>query len=72
MNARQFLDEYGTAEARRVAEAAGTKLIYIQQIAGNHRTPSPEMAYALVKASGNRMTMRCLRPDLAEMFAESA
>lgn len=55
MNARQYLDKYGRAEAEKVAEAAGTNFAYFYQIAIGFRNPSPKMAKALQKASKGKI-----------------
>lgn len=60
MNAKQFLDEYGKAEAERVAINAGTNWAYFSQIAYGHRRPSAKLAKSIVEASGGRMDFEAL------------
>ena len=60
MNAKEFLSEFGTDEARAVAEKAGTNYAYFSQIAYGHRRPSVELAERLVKASGDRLDFTSL------------
>lgn len=60
MDAKTFLDEFGKAEAERVAAAAGTNYAYFSQIAHRHRRPSVDMARKLVEASNNRLSFESL------------
>lgn len=55
MDAKEFLDTYGKAEAERIARIAGTTLAYFKQIAYGHRKPSSDLAWDLVEASNGRM-----------------
>lgn len=62
MDALEFIEAVDEAEAARVAEAAGTKLVYLKQIANGHRRPSVVLAEKLVTASDGRMDfVRLLR-----------
>jgi hypothetical protein len=60
LNARQFLDEHGRDEARRIAELAGTNLAYFEQFACGARRPSIELAKKLVSASNDRLGFTAL------------
>ena len=60
MNAREFLDKFGGAEAEQVAVAAGTNLPYFEQLACGARRPSFELAERLVAASGGRLDVLAL------------
>lgn len=64
MDAMKFLQTYGEDEAARVSEAAGSKLSYFKHLAYGHRKASPQLAQRLVKASGGRLTLTGLRPDI--------
>jgi len=64
MDAQNYLKTHGRAAAEKVAQLAGTKYIYLCQIASGHRKPSPKLAKALVRASGGEMTLESLRPDI--------
>ena len=64
MDARKFIDKYGKDEATRVAESAGSRYVYLTQIASGHRKPSPKLARRLVEVSKGRLTLRDLRPDI--------
>ena len=64
MNMKQFLTTYGREEASRVAKDAGTTFAYLEQIAGGHRKPGFALTRKLVLASGKRMTLEALRPDV--------
>jgi hypothetical protein len=64
MDAMTFLKEAGRDAAEQVARAAGTNYVYFSQIAYGHRKPSPNLARRLVEASGAKLTLAGLRPDL--------
>lgn len=59
MDAQQFLERY-PQEVPSVCEAAGTKPIYLRQLATGFRRPSPRMAKRLAEASGGRMDVLSL------------
>lgn len=60
MDAKAFLEKFGTEEATRVAVAAGTNYQYFSQIAYGHRRPSVPLADRLVAASGGRLSFEGL------------
>lgn len=60
MNAKEFYDEYGRAECKRVAEKAGTTLEYFLQFVYGQRRPGYELAEKLVQASDNRLDLAAL------------
>lgn len=64
MDAKSFIAKHGKEAAQRVAERAGTKFVYLTQIASGHRKPSHKLAKALVDASNDEMTLTELRPDI--------
>lgn len=55
----RFPDQLGV-----VAETAGTKPIYLRQIANGHRQPSFAMALRLEEATSGTVTKSDLRPDI--------
>ena len=55
MNAKEFLARYGRAEAKSVAEVAGTNYRYFYQLAVGKRRASVELAQRLAVASEGRM-----------------
>lgn len=55
MNAKQFLDEFGRHELKRVAILAGSNYQYAWQLARGYRKASPGLAERLEAASGGRM-----------------
>lgn len=64
MNMREFLNAIDQAERERFAKNAQTSVGYLWLLAGDHRRPSPKLARRLHEASGGRMTLAELRPDL--------
>lgn len=60
MDAYEFLDQYGRAEAERVAIAAGTNLAYFEQLACGARRPSIQLADRLASASDARLNVLAL------------
>lgn len=58
-----------TAEQRaHLAAAANTSVPYLSQLAHSHRRASIRMARAIEAATNGAVTLRDLRPDLAELF----
>lgn len=55
MDARGFLDHYGSKRAEQVAKDAGTSLAYFRIIAYRHRRPSAKLAKRLVEASNKEL-----------------
>ena len=53
-------------QKRLVAQRAGTKLVYLEQIASGVRRPSPRLCKGLLIAEP-RLTLSSLRPDIAEL-----
>ena len=60
MNAKQFIDQFGRAEAERVAIAAGTNRVYFYQIANGFRNASTKLALRLHEESGHRLDVMSL------------
>lgn len=59
VDAKAFLAKYPD-EAAAVCERAGTKVVYLKQLASGFRRPSPEMAQRLALASSGRMDVLSL------------
>ena len=62
-----FTDYYNAlnqAQRQEIARRAGTKAIYLYQIAAGIRRPSPAMAKKLHEASGFVVPLHGLRPDV--------
>lgn len=64
MDLKTYLRTLKAAEKRDLASAVGTKVIYLIQIAGGHSRPSGQMALAIERSSGRKVTRQELRPDL--------
>lgn len=65
MNAQDFIAQYPD-EVPTVCQMAGTNVIYFKQLAAGVRYPSRDLALALERASGGRMTrLELLYPDEA-------
>lgn len=64
MDVRTFLKTATYEERRQVAEAAGTTVAYLKQLAGGWRSPSKALAERLESASGGRINaMAALFPE---------
>lgn len=66
MNTREFLKEFGSSEAERVAIAAGSNLAYFSQLACGARRPSFELAEKLVVASDGKLDVLALMREKDE------
>ncbi len=64
MNIATYLQQYGYRAAAVLAQRAGTRLIYLKQIAWGLRRPSAELALRMEHASGGLLAAYELRPDL--------
>ena len=64
MDIATYLQQYGYPAATVLAQRAGTRLIYLKQIAWGLRRPSAELALRLEHASGGLLAAYELRPDL--------
>lgn len=51
---------------REIASQAGTKLVYLEQIAAGKRKPSPKLCKGLLTAEPS-LSLRSLRSDIAEL-----
>jgi len=64
MDILTFIKEKGVTEAERLADASGTKLVYLKQIGTGFRRPSGQLALRIEQESGSLITRGELRPDL--------
>lgn len=64
MDIKTYLKQHNIQSRRDLAEAAGTKLIYLRQISTGLRKVSADLAVRLEHASGGLITAYELRPDL--------
>lgn len=55
LHAAAFLQDHGREEAARVCAAAGTTLVYFEQVAKGDRNFSRKLAEKLEEASGGRL-----------------
>jgi hypothetical protein len=66
MNAREFLKEFGSEEASRVALLADSNIDYFRQLACGARRPSFELAERLVAASNGKLDILALMREKDE------
>jgi len=64
MNLRAYLKVLHPGHLDALAEATGTKPVYLRQVSRGFRRPSMTLALKLEAASGGVLTARELRPDL--------
>ena len=66
MTLDEFLKEADADERTRVADAAGTSVAYLYQIAGGHRRPSTDLAKKISAAtrSPHKVSKAELLPDV--------
>ncbi len=63
MNLRQLFDAIDAEAKRELAAKVDSNLVYLFQIAGGDRNPSPALARRLVQAEP-RLKLHDLRPDI--------
>lgn len=63
MNLKQYLDSLPTGTQKDFAILAGTSPGYLRQLKFGKK-PSAKLCHRLVAASGGRMTLAELRPDI--------
>ena len=63
MNMLSFLSKHPDL-VQSVAAEAGTKPVYLRQIAYGHRKPSHGLSKAIERASAGAVTVHDLRPDI--------
>lgn len=61
---RDWLGQTADPQRQELADKAGTSVAYLWQLAGGHRKASLEMAKRLQDASGKKLTIEGLRPDI--------
>lgn len=66
MDLKHWLEATPEGEQRDAARRAGTKVVYLHQIARGVRSPSPALCGRLL-AEIPELTLRELRPDLADL-----
>ncbi|MEJ2612718.1 MAG: transcriptional regulator [Candidatus Thiodiazotropha sp.] len=64
MDMKKYLKEEGRKSAIRLANKAGTKYVYLTQIASGYRKPSGRLTLLLERHSNEKLTRHELRPDL--------
>ncbi|MCU7936321.1 MAG: helix-turn-helix domain-containing protein [Candidatus Thiodiazotropha sp. (ex Dulcina madagascariensis)] len=64
MDMKRYIETEGREAAIRLAKKAGTKYVYLSQIASGFRKPSGRLTLALERLSGGKLTRHELRPDL--------
>lgn len=70
MNLKQYITVNGHGSAAKLAKEANINRLYLSQITTGKRKPSPAMAERIAKATGFKVSIESLRPDIAEMFRE--
>lgn len=66
MHIHEWLARADDRAKANAARAAGTKVVYLEQIAKGLRRPSPALCGRLLRAIPE-LTLRDLRPDLADL-----
>ncbi len=61
---RDWLAKASTEERESLAKEARTSVAYLWQLAGGHRRASLKLAKKLQDASGGKLTIEGLRPDI--------
>lgn len=64
MGIKHWWTSVGKDERQRVAEACGTKAIYLYQIVLGVRRPGPRLAVDIERATNGAVTRAELRPDI--------
>jgi DNA-binding transcriptional regulator YdaS (Cro superfamily) len=64
MDMKTFIEKEGLEAATRLAKKAGTKYVYLTQIASGFRKPSGRLVLLLERYSEGMLTRHELRPDL--------
>ena len=70
MNLKQYITANGRGSAAKLAKDAKINRLYLSQITTGNRKPSPAMAERISKATGFKVSIESLRPDIAEIFRE--
>lgn len=61
---RQYYDALSVEQRAAIAARAGTKPIYLYQLAYGYRQASPAMARKLHEATGYAVPLHAMRPDI--------
>lgn len=64
MDLRTYLDRLSPQQKEQLASIVGTKPVYLIHLAGRHRTPSPELAIKIWRATAEEVSLAELRPDI--------
>jgi DNA-binding transcriptional regulator YdaS (Cro superfamily) len=64
MDMKTYIKKEGREAATRLAIKAGTKYVYLTQIASGFRKPSGRLTLLLERLSQGKLTRYELRPDL--------
>lgn len=64
MDLGTYFSDIPLAEREKIAEAAGTKWVYLSQIIRGWRRPSTELAQKLHTLSEGKIPLHSLRPDV--------
>ena len=64
MDMKTYIKKEGRDAAARLAKKAGTKYVYLTQIASGFRKPSGRLTLLLEHHSGGMLSRQELRPDL--------
>jgi len=64
MNLKKYIETYGTATAKRVAEEAGTNYAYLSQVAYGHRKAGALLAQKISQSTNNEVQLHEIRPDI--------
>ena len=64
MNLKSYIMSLSNSELQDIATAAGTKPVYLKQIANGHRQPSPQLALKLSNVTNGLLRLTEMRPDV--------
>lgn len=64
MDLKAYFADLSPDERELIAEAAGTKWVYLSQIIRKHRKPSTELAQRLHALTEGKVPLHLLRPDV--------
>jgi DNA-binding transcriptional regulator YdaS (Cro superfamily) len=64
MDLKTYFADIPLSERKSIAEAAGTKWVYLSQIIRGWRQPSTELAQRLHSLTEGKVALHTLRPDV--------
>lgn len=70
MDMQQYFEKFGMESATQLADKTGTKVSYLKHIAWGLRKPGVKLIEQLIQASGRKLTVEGLRPDIYQLVAE--